>query len=492
MALLTLSTTESTARSRTVTFTLPRLVSINNVSVNTGNVTVSSVVGEEVTVALSNGAYTRRPQTGGSYTPGDSKFVTGQTSSNYNSGGYSGTLSQYLYSGSYTSSDTKFVTGQTSPTYNVGGYVGTLSSYVISGTYTPADSKTVSTTRELNDGHPGDFEIPYNSGGYSGTLSWVGATEGYTGTKWFHEYRGVVTRPASDTRVYRYEGNVTRPASDTRVYRYEGTVYKPESDTRTYTSYYQYNVTFDYLDNVAPTTPGAFTSPSEGSSFKGGASVSYSWGSSSDSDGDSLTYHPQYRYYKNGIAQSWENATSGTSRTGTLTVSNDREIDGVEFRVRAYDGMAYSLYRTSSKFNINHNELPTVSVKTDGNYHISNGEQISHLVNSPFNFTIEGNDADEEDTIEYKIVVGGVVKTDFTPMTKLQSYPISIASRELGIGQNSVDIAIKDGKGEITTFNFKLNTDNILPTSANSLATMKFNNYTKSTISLAELVNHLD
>ncbi|MFP3632829.1 hypothetical protein SB776_40175, partial [Burkholderia sp. SIMBA_045] len=48
-------------------------------------------------------------QTGGSYTEADTKFVTGQTSASYNSGGYGGTLTQYVASGSYTPADTKTV-----------------------------------------------------------------------------------------------------------------------------------------------------------------------------------------------------------------------------------------------------------------------------------------------------------------------------------------------------------------------------------------------
>ena len=205
----------------------------------------------------------------GVYTPSDTKFVTGQTSSNYSSGGYTGTLSLYVHSGSYTPADTKFVSGQTSSYYNSGGYTGSLSSYLYSGSYTPADSFVADVT--FYDGwSTWDMEYTskgwtnrgttksdmgntyfYNSGGYSGTLTRY--TEGvydstvphyndlpnpkigdrYAYTRyWYYSLKGTVTRPASDTRVYRYQGNVTRPASDTRVYRYEGNVTRPASDTR--------------------------------------------------------------------------------------------------------------------------------------------------------------------------------------------------------------------------------------------------------------------
>lgn len=86
---------------------VPKMVSINKVTVNTGNVTIDKVEGDKITVTVRSGAYTRRVQTGGSYTPGDSKTAT-QTlrlyktedppnTVYYSSGGYSGTLSQTGY-----------------------------------------------------------------------------------------------------------------------------------------------------------------------------------------------------------------------------------------------------------------------------------------------------------------------------------------------------------------------------------------------------------
>lgn len=123
----------------------------------------------------------------GSYIPADTKFVTGQTSGNYNSEGYTGALSIYVHSGEYTPEDTKYVSGQTSSYYNSGGYTGTLSSYLYSGSYTPSDSKTVTqNSGSYTWGHylcptgvcyksqagekPNTASISYNSGGYSGTL----------------------------------------------------------------------------------------------------------------------------------------------------------------------------------------------------------------------------------------------------------------------------------------------------------------------------------
>ncbi|MED2006041.1 Ig-like domain-containing protein, partial [Brevibacillus laterosporus] len=97
---------ESTFSSQTQTLTIPGLKGVTSVKVNTGTVSYT-VNGSTVTFTLSGGSYTRRIQTGGSYTPPDSKEVTTTqekftsqpdysfpSSISYNSGGYSGNLSK--------------------------------------------------------------------------------------------------------------------------------------------------------------------------------------------------------------------------------------------------------------------------------------------------------------------------------------------------------------------------------------------------------------
>jgi hypothetical protein len=209
----------------------------------------------------------------GSYTPSDTIYVTNQGSSWYNSSGYSGTLSQYLESSTWTGSSTIFVDNQPSSSYNSGGYSGTLSQYLYSGSYTASDSRWEYTTKQGDNWqhygctsnkwvvtNSGETNIQgttytYNSGGYSGTYSVTSvdyktstagtyrssgsycATNGATG--YYKEYNTVymsayVTKPASDTRIYKYEGNVVRPGYYTDVYRYQGNVTKAAVDTRVY------------------------------------------------------------------------------------------------------------------------------------------------------------------------------------------------------------------------------------------------------------------
>ena len=106
---------------------------------------------------------------------------------------YSGTVSKDV------PADTKYVTDQPSQNYSSGGYTGTLTQYVYSGSFTPADTKYVTDQASQN----------YNSGGYTGTL-----------TQYTHE-------AAVDTRVWRYQGEVYRP--ETRTFEYQGDVSREES-----------------------------------------------------------------------------------------------------------------------------------------------------------------------------------------------------------------------------------------------------------------------
>lgn len=141
---------ESTSRTQTHSLKLPNLKSISSVSVNTGNVSYS-VSGETVTFTFSNGAVSRTVQTGGTYTPADSKTVS--TSRTYSS---SGACSAPTYPSTIY--------------YNYDGYSGIL-------------SKTSASS--------GGFQLCEADGHYYATTATV-------------SYSGTVTRPASDTRTYAY------------------------------------------------------------------------------------------------------------------------------------------------------------------------------------------------------------------------------------------------------------------------------------------------
>lgn len=228
---------------------------------------------------------------------GDSKFVTNQPKAEYkDDAGYEGTLEKYLYSGAYIPKQTKNVEDYKDSdtenfpsqlSYNTGGFTGVLNKLgepqKIISSGTPANSLNVErkygVSVEGYKEYKGKLEPiwrgysrVHNGEVYTGDLYLIPGTEDwetkvvdgktlyravgyYSGTlkksdtrkyKYRQYYSGVVTKSATDNRVYRYQGTVFKPIVDTRIYRYQGTVRKPAVDTRTYDNYYQYEVTITY------------------------------------------------------------------------------------------------------------------------------------------------------------------------------------------------------------------------------------------------------
>lgn len=211
---------DSTSSSRSNTFTIDNLICIDEISVDNGSVTYS-ISGNKVTVNVSGGS----------------------SRSEYDSSKYSKSVSDYK-----TSSADSF---SSSMGYSSDGYTGTIykdgNSYVSSGSYTTSDSKTVTAnkTDELvyTNGIP-NRQLPrsmnYNENGYSGTLTIarvVYPSEEQMLDYAEKSYTGIVHAGAI------YSGTVTRPASDTRIYRqnYKGYVYKGG-----YNYYYKYKINMKY------------------------------------------------------------------------------------------------------------------------------------------------------------------------------------------------------------------------------------------------------
>ncbi|AWI04078.1 hypothetical protein [Clostridium drakei] len=214
---------ESTLQSMSNTLNFPNLISVDEVTVDNGNVTYTKNQ-DNVTVSVNNGTVSR---------------------STYDSTKYS------MYKEDYRDSSSNSFASSIS--CSSGGYSGTLyesgSSYVSSGSYTPSDSKTITTTQSgtayaliYGVGGEGNWEnmppssISYNSDGYSGTLNLVTYT---TSNKRMNADGGAILGDWNAT----YQGTVTKPGSDTRTYRqkYTGYIYQGG-----YINYYKYKINIKY------------------------------------------------------------------------------------------------------------------------------------------------------------------------------------------------------------------------------------------------------
>lgn len=167
---------ESTSRTQTHEIEIEKLKEISSVSVNTGYVSVVSVVDDLVTLQFASGTYSRRVLRSGSYTPSDSKQVTYERFSvSYRFERWNGTSWVHAYDSSMPDPPATY-------NYNVDGYSGTLSKY---GAFVAASGWI-------------DYDSPYPSNPK------VGDTKNVSFRRYVQRYTGTVTRPASDTRVYRY------------------------------------------------------------------------------------------------------------------------------------------------------------------------------------------------------------------------------------------------------------------------------------------------
>ena len=239
----------SLSRTASKTVNIPNLKSVVNITTSTGTVS-HTILGENVTVNVSGGSATGSQPNPTKYSRTESTTQTSMSNNlpstvSYNSGGYSGTLygqgvttATVQTGGSYTPADSKTATDSVTIWQDTVLRYSEPSGWTIMNVY--------------NSGYPNS--LSYNAGGYSGTLNYTHKTP----------YSGPNDLPATGTpgqihylaRWYGtayYSGSVTRPASDTRTYgtqysqNYSGTVYAPGYD-----DLYSYTVILEYIDNKGP------------------------------------------------------------------------------------------------------------------------------------------------------------------------------------------------------------------------------------------------
>lgn len=200
---------ESTSSTQTHIVTVPKLKEIVSSLVNTGQVIIKAVAADKVTLEVKGGNYHRSEYAGGSYTPGDSKYLTDYP-------GYEDVYTTYYKKQGANWvywKQVKTVTAQSSYYYNSGGFSGTLSR---------TGNDFLSNTVE--EALPPTTDGYYEGEGYS--TSWVYYSQ---------EYGGTVTSPSSDNRYYNY--------------------------------YYKYNVTINYEEkgfNLRVKKDGALKKATEG------------------------------------------------------------------------------------------------------------------------------------------------------------------------------------------------------------------------------------
>lgn len=256
---------ESSNSSRSNTVTIPNLVRVTSVTVDTGSVSYS-VSGNNVTVNVSGGSSTGS-STSSQYVSNYTKHTGASeppSTTSYSNGGYSGTLSLYSAEKKWLIEIkqtrkyfSKTVTNSRSWTKSKSGV-----------TFGPFADPDHGTSQEVNeDGYVGSIpqlgNVTYSPSDFSSYP--IGASGTQTARKYFGGY---ITK-TEEIRTPDWYGYY-------RGYIYGSTTY-----------YYEYNVKIYYVSNVAPTIN--IITPAEGQIFSETVSNFIPVVSVSDPDGDTLT-----------------------------------------------------------------------------------------------------------------------------------------------------------------------------------------------------------
>lgn len=203
--------------------------------------------------------------------------------------------------------------------------------------------------------------------------------------------------------------------------------------------------------NTAPTTPGAFTSPTSGTVLNGGQTVTVTHGPSTDADGDALTYIVNAEYW-NGT--SWVGNTvvrnGTTSLTGTHTLSTNKSYLKVRFAAIARDskGAMSSITRYSSEFTLSHNTAPTITATAPSG---------TYATKPSFNYNVTDPDGN---TMTVTESIDGIVfntRTGVASGSQLTFTPTDLAWLRTRIIQTvNITITANDGNGGVTTVNYPI------------------------------------
>jgi len=195
------------------------------------------------------------------------------------------------------------------------------------------------------------------------------------------------------------------------------------------------NNAYDIIFNQAPTAPGVISGPAAVNAWQQTA-ITWTWGASTDPDGDAVTYVVE----KSVNGGSWSQAASTSGLTYSHTVSGSD--NNVRIRVKATDGYANeSDYTTGGYTYITHNSPPTAPTNLNPSTMLANAWETSSVI-----YTWTASTDANGDTITYiverNLNNGGWIQV---ASTTAPTYTHSVSSTH-----NTVQVRVKasDGKEE--------------------------------------------
>lgn len=192
---------------------------------------------------------------------------------------------------------------------------------------------------------------------------------------------------------------------------------------------------YTIIYNQPPTNPSGITVPT---SVLGGSNLSVSWGTSTDPEGQAITYKLEQKV----DGGTWAQIYSGTSRSYSAPVTYG--WNKVQYRVKAVDAKGgESGYTTSAERTVTNNRAPTIS-GTDS--------ALGSFSSAPpsYEYTVADVDGDQVTVNEY---LDGVLKHTFTA-TLGQTNAVTITAadwREVLNGAHTIKITATDTKNATAT-----------------------------------------
>lgn len=186
--------------------------------------------------------------------------------------------------------------------------------------------------------------------------------------------------------------------------------------------------------NRVPSTPSYLNVPSE---ILEGSNVSISWDSSSDPDGDSITYR---------VEKSIDNGSYSQVYSGSDTSCSDFVPNGartVRYRLDVFDGYSSSSgYVHSNTVKVNpRNSAPVIS---GSDLNLGNKQEdflVSYIV----------TDADADDAVTVTEQIDDLVIAKDIPITLGVSRDIQVNMIKFDLGEHKITITAKDKKGAISS-----------------------------------------
>lgn len=268
----------------------------------------------------------------------------------------------------------------------------------------------------------------------------------------------------------------------------------------------------------ASTTSGASSSSGECSTA---ASEAYRFAPST------ISYGPDAQGYSGSLSKGGYSITECRKRgsgedsdyIASITITYSGTVTKPDTRVyqwtQAYSGTVYGTtqyyttyyYAYTVTVEYIDNNVPILSMQVNGDP-VSSGS--THILTEPTNYTFvfSATDQDATDTLTYSIQMGSTQRVPTTPLTKGQQITHAIPFAEMVQGNNVVTIKVTDSFGANVTYTLTMrnkvikdwtlkdlydlmNSLGYAKTSYRSLFDLKPTGYTKSTISIAEIVNFL-